>query len=167
MSGRNTLISFFETGDFPTEAQFTDLINSVPNIQDDETMQLSIVTLSSLQILNGFTTAVVTVPAQGADTVVNVLAIVSRLKFNTTAYSVTGFERLEYHETDLAGSVVAVHQGSFLTSGATIVERAPVNTAYLVQLQNVDLVAAVTVADPTLGDSTVQVHTYFTVTKFT
>lgn len=35
MSDRTTLISFFEKGDFPTEGQFTDLINSVPNFDDD------------------------------------------------------------------------------------------------------------------------------------
>lgn len=35
MSDRATLRSFFETNDFPTQAQFADFINSVPNFTDD------------------------------------------------------------------------------------------------------------------------------------
>lgn len=35
MSDRATLKAFFNTGDFPTEAQFADLIDSMPNIDDD------------------------------------------------------------------------------------------------------------------------------------
>ncbi len=35
MSDRATLKSFFETNDFPTEAQFADFIDSAPNFVDD------------------------------------------------------------------------------------------------------------------------------------
>ncbi len=35
MSDRTTLKSFFETNDFPTQAQFADFIDSTPNFADD------------------------------------------------------------------------------------------------------------------------------------
>ncbi len=35
MSDRATLKDFFETGDFPTEVEFADFIDSVPNFDDD------------------------------------------------------------------------------------------------------------------------------------
>lgn len=38
VQNRATLKSYFETGDFPTQAQFEDLIDSMPNIVDNDVL---------------------------------------------------------------------------------------------------------------------------------
>jgi len=49
--GRTTLKGYFETGDIPSDSNFGDLIDSVPNITDDSGVQYAKVLLSSAEIL--------------------------------------------------------------------------------------------------------------------
>jgi len=113
MSDKATLKTFFETNDFPTQAQFADWIDSYGNFIDDEAPQLNIVTVTEAQILAWFTTPVTIVPAQGADSVVDILSIVPKNIFNTTAYTVPAFSVLQYHETNLAGSKIVCFEECF------------------------------------------------------
>lgn len=166
MSDRATLKTFFETGDFPTAAQFADLIDQVVNIIDDEAEQLIITPVSNLEALNWNTTSVPIVPAQGALTVVKVTSIIARIIFATTAYTPAPGSRLEYHESALSGAIVASQQASFITQVVSTIEQASFDPFYQVMLPNLPIVSAMTVADPTLGDSTFSIHTTFKAVKF-
>ena len=130
MSDRATLKTFFETNDFPTEAQFTDLIDQTVNIADDVPPINFKVTLSSAQILTLFTTPVTLVPAQGVKTVIRVIATTAKLVFGATAYTVPAFSRLETHETNLAGTQISFFQGSFISSVASVVEQPSPNLVF-------------------------------------
>jgi hypothetical protein len=66
MTSRTTLKTYFETGDVPTSAQFAELIDSVPNLDDDGTPAvLGTNTFTGPQLfggnrVEGFTNKVVT-----------------------------------------------------------------------------------------------------------
>lgn len=166
MSDKATLEAFFETNDFPTQAQFADWIDSYGNFIDDEAAQLSKVTVTEAQIKAWFTTEIPLIPAQGANTVVRILSIVAKNIFNTTAYTVPALTRLEVHETDLAGSLIANFQGTFVSSGVDVVEQTTLALPYLVMLEDVPVVAAYTGGNPTLGDGEITIHTRFSVVRF-
>ncbi|MEE8153290.1 MAG: hypothetical protein V3T76_09715 [candidate division NC10 bacterium] len=166
MSDKATLKTFFETNDFPTQAQFADWIDSYGNFIDDESPQLSVVTLSAAQILALFTTPVTLIPAQGADTVIQVLRITAKLIFGATAYTIPGFSRLEIHESSLAGQLINNWTGSFVSSGADKAEQPTSALSYLQMTENVPVVAAYSVGNPTLGDSTIELHTLYSVAQF-
>lgn len=166
MSDRATLKTFFEQGDFPTEAQFADLIDQMVNIPDDNPPLTFSKTLSTAQIKALFTTAIEIVPAQGTDTVIRVLAITAKLIFNSTAYTIPAFSRLEFHETNLAGSIISNLQSTFVSSGASIVEQPQPNLSFLVLSEDVPLVAAYTVGNPTLGDSTIEIKALVQLIQF-
>jgi len=166
MSDRATLKSFFETNDFPTQAQFADLIDQTVNIADDVPPINFKTTLSSAQILALFTTPITLIPAQGLNTVINVISILPRLLFNATAYTIPAFSRLEYHEVNLAGTLIANQGSSFVSSGVSIVERPNIPFSTITLLENVDLVAAYTVGNPTLGNSTIEINVLAQVIQF-
>lgn len=166
MSDRATLKTFFETGDFPTEAQFDDLIDSMVNIQDDLPPITFPTTISTAQVKGLFTTEQILVPAQGPDTVIRVLALTAKLIFNTTGYTVPGFSRLEIHETNLAGALVSNFQGSFVTAAGDLVEQPINDLGYIVLSEDVPLVAAYTVGNPTVGDSPIEVKALVQIIQF-
>jgi len=166
MSDKATLKAFFETNDFPTAAQFSDWIDSYGNFIDDESPQLSVITLSIAEILALFATPITLVPAQGANTAVRIIAVTAKLIFGTTAYTVPALSRMEIRETNLAGSLISNFQGSFVQSVATVVAQPSNSIAFLTILENVDIVAAYTSGNPTLGDSTIEIHTLFSVVRF-
>jgi len=166
MSDRATLKTFFESGDFPTSAQFDDLIDSMVNIQDDLPPITFSKTLSTAQIKSLFTTEIEIVPAQGGNTVIRVLAITAKLIFNTTAYTVPGFSRMEIHETNLAGTQLSNFQASFLTVVADSVELPTPNLSFLVLSEDVPLVAAYTVGNPTVGDSPIEIKALVQIIQF-
>jgi len=166
MSDKATLKAFFETNDFPTQVQFADWIDSYGNFIDDESPQLAKVTLSSAQILALFTTPITLVPAQGANTAVRIIGVTAKLIFGATAYTIPAFSRLELHETNLAGSNISNFQAGFVSSVANVVEQPTPDLSFLVLLENVPVVAAYTVGNPTLGDSTIEIHTLYSVVRF-
>jgi len=158
MSDRATLKTFFEQGDFPTEAQFADFIDSVVNILDDVPPVNFKTTITTAQVKALFATEIPVIPAQGANTIVNILSIVDTLDFNTTAYTVPGLSRLEFHETNLAGALIANNQAGFVPSGSTTDEKTVFSGLFTTMSRNVDIVAAYTVGNPTLGDSPIVVN---------
>lgn len=166
MSDRATLKTFFEQGDFPTEAQFADLIDQMVNIPDDEPPLTFSTTISTAQVLALFTTPITIVAAQGANTVIRVLAITAKLLFNTTAYTVPGFGRLEIHETNLAGPIISSFQGSFVSAVADVVEQPSPDLSFLVLAEDVPLVAAFTVGNPTVGDSPIEIKALVQLIQF-
>lgn len=166
MSNRTTLKTFFQKGDFPTEAQFEDLIDQTVNIENDVPPINFNVTLSSAQILTLFTTPITVIPAQGADTVIQVLSITAKLIFGATAYTIPGFSKLQYHETNLAGSKIAEQQAGFVASVADAIEKAEFEPLYTTMLPDVPVVAANTVGNPTLGDGTIEINLLAQVIQF-
>lgn len=166
MSDRATLRAFFETNDFPTQAEFADLIDQLPNIIDDEATQLTITPVTSVQALAWNTTSIPIVPAQGALSVIKISSIVVQILFNTTAYLPAPASRIEFHESALSGATVAGMQLSFLPQVATTIESALLNPTYFVMLPNLPIISAATVGNPTLGDSTFSIHTHYQVIQF-
>ena len=158
---RATLKAFFESGDFPTEAQFSDFIDSVINIVDDSPPVSVSVTLSSAEILALFSTEIPVIAAQGVGTVIRPLVITSKSVFGGTAYTTPAFSKLEYHETDLAGTLIGDHTDTFVNSGADKVQATGLVTLANDLLENVPLVAVHTVGNPTLGNGTIEVRALF------
>lgn len=166
MDTRALIKTFFEKNDFPTEAQFSAWLDSIPFFLDDEAPQLQITTVTEAQIKAWFTTPITIVPAQGANSSVDILKVTAKNKFNTTAYTIPAFSRLEIHETNLAGADISSFQATFVSSGVSIVEKPTPDLSFLVQSENVDIVSAYTVGNPTLGDGEIELHTLFSVSQF-
>jgi len=163
---RATLEAFFESGDFPTQAQFEDLIESMVNIVDDSPPITFSKSVSSADILDYNGTPIVAIPAQGANTITRPIVIQSKLTFVTTAYTVPAFSKVEYHETNLAGTLIADHLAGYLTAVADRNEAAALVVNAQVLLENVDLVVGNTVGDPTVGDGTIEIKVLATVQQF-
>jgi len=92
MSDRATLKTFFETGDFPTEGQYADFIDSAPNIEDDYNdepafSRLADVAISSAQILALNSSPVILVAAPGAGFTIMPETVLVQYIFVTTSYT--------------------------------------------------------------------------------
>lgn len=161
MSDRATLKAFFETGDFPTQAQFTDLIDQLVNIPDDygkfgapKTVELAI---SSAQILALNSAPLQLLAAAGAGTAFLPLWVLWQYVFVTTAYATNGIVALKYAS---AGELFVSSVSSMLFAGANrqfagiILNSVPAadNIA-----GNDDLEVFVPLGNPTLGDGTLNV----------
>lgn len=172
MSDRATLKSFFESGDFPTQAQFGDFIDQTLNIADDGAgavgLRVADVSVSSAELLAIKTTPKIIVAAPGANKVIVPVFALGIYTFVSTAYD-TGGQFLGLFQTDDTGLNWLNFQSGF-TPILTLV--ASVNRAVLVAsspadfLLNKALVLTQPSADPTLGDSTFRVivlHREFTI----
>lgn len=163
---RATLEAFFEQGDFPTESQFADLIESMVNIVDDSPPLTFSTSVSSADILDYNGTPIVVISAQGANTITRPIVIQSKLIFGGTAYAIPGGSRVQYHETSLGGTLIANHNAGYLTAGADSNEAAGLEILPQVLLENVDLVVGNTVGNPTLGNGTIEIKILATVQQF-
>ena len=166
MSDRATIKSFFETNDFPTQAEFADWLDSIPFFIDDEAEQLVITPVTSVQALAWNTTPIAIVPAQGALSVIKIDSIVCRIAVGGTVYTVAPGSRLQFNESALSGSTVAAMQNSFVPQSGNTIEAATLDAFYVVMLPNLPIVSAMTVGDPTLGTGTFSIHTSFKVVQF-
>lgn len=172
MSDRATLKTFFEQGDFPTQAQFEDLIDQTLNIADDGDgavgLRVADVAVSSADILAINTTPKVIVAAPGAGKVIVPLFAIGIYTFVTTAYN-TGGQFLGLFQTDDTGLSWLTFNKAFtpiLTLGASVNRVVQITTLQADFLLNKALVLTQPVADPTLGDSTYRVivlHREFTI----
>ena len=163
---RATLEAFFESGDFPTESQFADLIESTVNIVDDSPPLTFSKSITSAEILAINTTPQVIIPAQGANSVIRPLVITAQLTFVTSAYAIPLFSKMEYHETSLAGTLIAEQLSGFLTAVATTTEAAALFALAQALLPNTPLVLGNTVGDPTLGDGTLVIKALASIQQF-
>jgi len=84
---RLILKSFFETGDKPTEPEFVDLIDSVPNFADDFLTEYVKIEVSSAEILAINTSPKQLVAAPGAGKVLILQHIVVYYHFSVAAYA--------------------------------------------------------------------------------
>lgn len=158
---RAALKAFFETGDKPTQAQFADFIDSNLNLVEDYPILPAIITISSPDILDLFTTPKIIIPAPGTNKVIYVSGLVDFLDFNTIAYTVPAFSKLEFHYTNLAGKDVAANTGTFIDSVADAIERPKFSTVESDITVNAPIVAQYTVGNPTLGNSIIKVFAFY------
>lgn len=172
MSDRATLKTFFETGDFPTQAQFEDFIDQTLNIADDGDgavgLKVADVPVSSAEILAINTTPKVIVAAPGANKVIVPIFTIGIYTFVTTAYD-TGGQFLSLFQADATGlGWVSYNKGftPILTLVASVNRVVQITTVQADFLLDEALVLTQPVADPTLGDSTFRVivlHREFTI----
>lgn len=158
---RTELDAFFETGDFPTEVQFGDFIESYPNYLNDfgglGQIRHVTLTLTSLQILSLNTTPVQLLAAppvgQGFVPFITLLTYFA----NTTPYA-TATEIVIRFSSITNATVIS--NGPFLaaTNSISIIGRTPVPGINQTQfLTNVAMEIFAPGADPTAGDGTVNV----------
>ena len=160
---RAALKLFFETGDLPTEAQFADLIDSSPNIQDDlgdapADVRAVKVALSSAQILALNTTPIQMIAAPGAGLAIQVIGAFIDILFNTAAYVANPNFNLI---TNTATIQQFTHPFVFTASIATLRgldHSLAVGAADTQIIANQALNAFTLIGDPTVGDSPANVY---------
>jgi len=84
--GRTTLKGYFETGDIPSDSNFGDLIDSTPNILEDNLTKYVKVELSSVDILALNTSPKELIPAPGAGKMLVPDLIIVYLQYGTSTY---------------------------------------------------------------------------------
>jgi len=92
MSDRAALKLFFETNDIPSEGQYADFIDSVPNLPDDygnapQFTRSARITILSADVLTLFSSPVTLVAAPGANLAISPIDISVRFISNGTAYT--------------------------------------------------------------------------------
>lgn len=118
------------------------------------------VTLTSAQILAIHTTPINLVGAQGANTYIELIGLVAKLDFNTTAYSAST-NTLQILYTNGSGATVATAlPNAFLTSASTAAYKTVPSA--VTPVANSPIVATVA-ANPTLGDSTITLDVFYRV----
>lgn len=169
---RAALKLFFETGDLPTEAQFADLIDSSPNINDDfggdpaDSLFIK-VAVSSAQILTLNSVPVQIIAAPAAGLAIVPFKIIQRYIFVTAAYTVNTATELfisgepnDIFELSNALSPVATtiktYQNTFV-AGAAIDQYAAAQALMLRAIAG----------DPLVGDSTLQIYVWYNIVDVT
>ena len=172
MSDRATLKSFFNSGDFPTEVQFADWLDSTLVFDDDGTGALNLffpeLSISSAQILAINTTPVVIAAAPGANKVNVPMLMGVKYTFGGTAYA-TGGQFLGVFETDETGLLwVGLESGltPILTLGADVTRIKTISSAAFDSAVNKPLVLTLPLADPTLGNGTLKFKLLYKVMDF-
>ena len=170
---RATLKTFFETNDFPTQAQFDDLLDSVLVFDDDgegaKNLFFTDTSVSVAQLLAVNTTPVVLRAAPGANKVNVPMIMGVKYTFGGTAYA-TGGQFLGIFETDETGLLwVSLESGltPILTLGADVVRFKPLASTAFDSAVNKPLVLTLPVADPTLGNGTLKLKVLGKVMDFT
>lgn len=158
---RAALKEFFETGDKPTQAQFSDFIDSCLNLIDDPVTQSTIITISSPEILDLFTTPKIIIPDPGANKLIYITGLVDFLDFNSIAYTVPGFSKLNFYYTDLAGKTVASNTSAFVDSVADRLEKPLISAIETDLTKNAPVVAQYSIGNPTLGNSIIKVFAFY------
>jgi hypothetical protein len=118
------------------------------------------VTLTSAQILALNTTPITLIPAQGANTYIEVLACVAYLKFNSAAYTGANAANITY--TNAAGAAATgTLASSFLDSSSSAA--AKVIPAAVTPVVNSPIVISVGTANPAAGNSTITLDLFYRV----
>ncbi|MEE8209002.1 MAG: hypothetical protein V3T88_08655 [Nitrosomonadaceae bacterium] len=162
---RASLKSFYETGDFPTEGQFSDLIDSSPNFVDDGASVLKFVRvpIATAAVLTLNSSPVQIVPAPGAGFGIQLLGWSVRITFNTTPYGINTQLQLispsggfpQGINFNVLPSPVSPHQIGAIGTGPGAMDNVVVDNEAL------NLITAV--GDPTTGDSDIVVYANFVI----
>ncbi len=168
MSNRADLKTFFETGDFPSEGQYADLIDQVPNIDDDYGNNPAFVRqetlgIPSADVLTLNTIPIQFLPAPGAGLANVIQNMQVEVIFNTTAYATNTTVLLisssaSINQQGISASL-AVSQSSILRNNITnfyfptstqIIEDDPIDVQVLT-------------GNPTAGDSDIVVTAQYVI----
>jgi hypothetical protein len=160
--GRTTLKGYFNTGDKPTESQFSDFIDSVPNTIDDYGVQFASVELSSAQILSLNSSPVEIVAAPGAGKVIVPHKFSAYLQYGTSVYatntSITfAFSRNPANTIHDPMTILGQSEDSY--SSYPIYSISMVASEYI----NDALVVYVRNGDPTAGDGTLKIYVWYSI----
>lgn len=118
------------------------------------------VTLTSAQILALNTTPVTLIPAQGANTYIEVLAVVAKLDFNSVAYTGANAASLTYTNAGGAAATGTI-ASSFLDSASSAATKlVPVAVT---PVANAPIVISVATANPAAGNSTITFDLFYRV----
>lgn len=129
---------------------------------DDQGAQRARVTLTAAQVKALNTTPITLVAAPGAGMYVSVIEVLATLNYGTTQF--TGANNVELRYTNGSGAKVTGDlASSWLNGSATAAVKAI--AAAVTPVANAAVVAAVPVANPGAGDSTVSVDIYYRVVK--
>ncbi|CAM1361951.1 type 2 periplasmic-binding domain-containing protein [Tenacibaculum xiamenense] len=155
---KETLKQFFETGDKPTQQQYADLIDSYIDTQqpvgdDNRTFHIDKSGNVSLKTLNDSVVKTVKVfisatelqsnqlktiiPAQGANTIIDILSVNSVFNFNGTYY---GDAYLEFNHGIMAISLADVNTYNYVvktSQGSQENRGIPVNTNFTAQTSGI------------------------------
>jgi hypothetical protein len=151
---RAALKLWFETGDKPTQSQFSDLIDSIPNIIDDAIQLKAVkVSLTAAQVKAGFTTPVEAIANPGAGKAIEVVSASEKLNFGTIAFDNATYSFLKANDVSVneqasCGNISAgdsrIGRFSIANSGIQVME----NKAVMITFDS----------DSTVGDSTVDYY---------
>ena len=132
--GRTTLKSYFETGDKPTQVQFEDLIDSVPNTSD------SGVSNTEFGYLNGVTSAIQTQINGKQDELTGLTASVTELNYSDGVTSAI--------QTQIDGKLANVVDDTTPQLGGNL----DLNSNDITGTGNIDITGSVTVSGEFIGD---------------
>ena len=155
---RSTLLSYFLTGEAPTQGQFAALINSV-TLEADACLCIKEVKIDipTAQVLTLNSVPVQLVAAPGAGYAIEVLSASVKVDFNTTAYATNVLLNIKNsgatYPTNklncLDSTVSMIKQISFTSTSSTT------NTQ---TIENAALNLEVETGDPTAGDSDITIY---------
>ena len=160
---RTTLLSYFQTGEAPTQGQFAALINSVTLEADACVCVKEVkVAIPTAQVLALNTTPVQLVAAPGAGYAIEVIGITMKMVYNSSAYSSNYVLDIIY-----TGAIKPIKSLSCLNATVdTIRDITPVGSTGATQtqiLENVALMATSSGADPIGGDSDITIYVTYRV----
>jgi len=162
-SDRATLKAFFETGDFPSEGQYADFIDSAPNIDDDynSSPAFDVFTKTSLtaaQARNLSSTPQTLVSAGGAGKLIALKWAAVRLNFTAPVFALNSTLNFTFPSANLAQMILT---GIFNSTVSTF-RNTRFPTFFLVDqtslVENEDLILE-TSADSAAGGSSLDVFT--------
>lgn len=167
-STRAALKAFFETGDVPTEAQYEDFIDSVPNIVDDygnspAFLREETLGITSAQVLALNSTPLQFLAAPGANLAIFIQHMQVEVIFNTTAYATnTGVTLISDSAITLQKSVstVLAVSGSAILRDNVLPFYAPTSRQIIA---NDAINVQVLIGNPTAGDSDIVVTAQYTI----
>lgn len=119
------------------------------------------VTLTAAQVKALFTTPITLIPAQGANTYIEVLACVVKLDFGTVAFTGANDINLQYTSGSGAAATTTLPHVAFVNSASTTATK--ILPVAVIPVANAPIVAAVGTANPGAGDSTITFDLFYRV----
>lgn len=165
---RAALKAFFETGDKPTESQFSDFIDSILNIIDDSPLIKTEITLIPADVLTIFSNPKIVIPAPGPNKYIFVSEFHIFLDFNSIPYSFSE-SGLSLQYTDAAGTFIGLSTGiAFPISGSTKYIYCMVGDYFTFLEPEINSPIVVTTSDsnPINGNSNFNIVTYHKTIEF-
>jgi len=151
---RADLISYFQTGDAPSQAHFTALIDSMQILDESVTIKEASLTIATADVLTLNSVPIEIVAAPGAGFAIEVLSASMKIVFNSVAYATN---------TDIDLKINTLSDGLFTTdisqnaSIITNLEDAG-SSGSATSVENEALMVSVRSGNPTAGDSDIKIY---------